>query len=150
MSLNEMMKANTAPVTRLDRSSGKVTLTNACTRLAPRLMAASSSRGSIPTSRAVTQRITYGVAMTMWPASNVIDEVGHASRARYRYTAAPSRMWGTSSGDRKNVIHCLAAAEPEPHEADRRQRTTAPGRGRVLAQHEQREERARPLHEPVA
>ena len=58
MSLNEMMKANTAPVTRLDRSSGKVTLTNACTRLAPRLIAASSSRGSIPTRPAVTQRIT--------------------------------------------------------------------------------------------
>ncbi len=29
MSLNEMMKANTAPVTRLDRSNGSVTLRNA-------------------------------------------------------------------------------------------------------------------------
>ncbi len=27
--------------------------------------------------------------MTMCPTSNVIDEVGQASRARYRYTAAP-------------------------------------------------------------
>ena len=58
MSLNEMMKANTAPVTRLDRSSGSVTLKNAWVRVAPRLIAASSSRGSIPTRPAVTQRMT--------------------------------------------------------------------------------------------
>ncbi len=58
MSLNEMMKAKTAPVTRLDLSNGSVTLKNACGRLAPRLIAASSSRGSIPARPAVTQRMT--------------------------------------------------------------------------------------------
>ena len=53
-----MMKAKIAPVTRLDRSSGKVTLKNAWIRVAPRLIAASSSRGSMPTRPAVTLRIT--------------------------------------------------------------------------------------------
>ena len=58
MSENEMMKAKIAPDSRLDRSSGRVTLKNACTRVAPRLIAASSRRGSMPTSPAVTLRIT--------------------------------------------------------------------------------------------
>ena len=39
-------------------NSGNVTLKNACTRVAPRLIAASSRRGSSPTRPAVTLRIT--------------------------------------------------------------------------------------------
>jgi hypothetical protein len=39
MSEDEMMKAKIAPETRLERNSGKVTLKNACTWLAPRLRA---------------------------------------------------------------------------------------------------------------
>ena len=58
MSENEMMKAQIAPETKLDRNSGNVTLKNACTRVAPRLIAASSRRGSSPTRPAVTLRIT--------------------------------------------------------------------------------------------
>ena len=58
MSENEMMKAKIAPERRLERKSGRVTLMKACTRVAPRLIAASSRRGSMPTSPAVTLRIT--------------------------------------------------------------------------------------------
>ena len=58
MSENEMMKAKIAPDNKLDRSKGRVTLKKACTRVAPRLIAASSSRGSMPMSPAVTLRIT--------------------------------------------------------------------------------------------
>src|SRR5271166_568541 len=57
MSENEMMKANIAPDNRLDRSNGKVTLKKAWRGVAPRLVAASSRRGSIPTRPAVTLRI---------------------------------------------------------------------------------------------
>src|SRR4029077_1385502 len=59
MSENEMMKAKIAPDRRLDRSNGRLTRKNAWRRVAPRLIAASSSRGSMPISPAVTLRITY-------------------------------------------------------------------------------------------
>jgi hypothetical protein len=58
MSENEMMKAKIAPDKRLDHNSGRVTLKKACGRVAPRLIAASSRRGSMPTRPAVTLRIT--------------------------------------------------------------------------------------------
>src|SRR5262249_7049012 len=81
MSENEMIKAKIAPDNKLDRNSGKVTLTNACSRVAPRLIAASSRRGSRPTRPAVTLRITLGVQMTRWPHSRVEIEAWIASRA---------------------------------------------------------------------
>src|SRR5436190_9518693 len=81
MSENEMIKAKIAPDRRLDRSKGRLTRKNAWTRVAPKLIAASSRRGSMPISPAVTLRITYGVQMTRWPHSRVQIEACTASRA---------------------------------------------------------------------
>ena len=81
MSENEMMKAKIAPDRRLDRSNGRLTRKNAWRRVAPKLIAASSRRGSMPINPAVTLRITYGVQMTRWPHSRVQIEACTASRA---------------------------------------------------------------------
>src|SRR3974390_3204673 len=64
MSEKEMMKAKMNPEIRLDWMSGSATLRKACTRLAPRHTAASSSCGSSPARPAIAVRTTKGAQIT--------------------------------------------------------------------------------------
>ena len=76
-----MMKAKMKPDRTLERISGNATFTKAWTRLAPRLIAASSSRGSSPISPAITLRMTNGTQMTTCPNSRLVIDGLMPSRA---------------------------------------------------------------------
>ncbi len=90
-SFQEITKANTAEAAIPGSASGRTTLRNACTRVQPRVQAASSSSTGMPEKSEKVMRTAKGSASVVW------------TRARPRIvSSSPVRMKSTARGSARS------------------------------------------------